>query len=298
MMMKLLFTRILLFCGLVVSAGFCQAQSLNHYPAGVEGIKGSSLPPPGFYFRDYNYIYFSDYLKGGGPPSFDLFANVQAPRLILITKQKLLGGNYGMDVLVPFAYQDLDVTGFRGSKTGLADIFVEPITLSWHQKQFDAAFGYGFWAPTGDFKTTDPVAPGKGFYTHMLTGGITVYPDKEKTWSFSALSRYEISQEKKQTKMTPGQYYTIEWGLAKSITKTIETGLVGYVQTQTTKATGLSALGTKDGVAGVGPELTLAIPKLGVATSFRYLRETGARNRTEGNTFNITITRRLGNAPF
>jgi hypothetical protein len=294
MMMKSLCVRILLFCSLVVGAGICQAQSLNHYPAGVEGIKGSSLPPPGFYLRDYNYIYFSDYLKGGGPPSFDIFVNVQAPRLIWITPKKLMGGYYGMDVLVPFAYQDLDMTGFRGSDFGLGDIFVEPITLSWHAKQYDVSFGYGFWAPTGDYTATNPVSPGKGFLTHMLTGGITVYTDAEKTWSLSALSRYEISQENDQTKITPGHYYTIEWGLAKSITKTIEAGLVGYVQTQTTKASGLSALGSKDGVVGVGPELNLAIPKLGVSTSFRYLRETGARNRTEGNAFNITITRRLG----
>ncbi len=57
--------------------GLVYAQT--HYPAGVEGIKGSSLPPPGVYFRDYNYIYFADQFTEG-PPSFDLFANVQAPR--------------------------------------------------------------------------------------------------------------------------------------------------------------------------------------------------------------------------
>src|SRR5512135_3445666 len=107
--MKPLRRNIVLFFGLMAITGFIQAQT--HYPAGVEGIKGSSLPPPGVYFRDYNYIYFSDQFTEG-PPRFDLFANVQAPRLIWITGEKLLGGYYGMDVIVPVAFQDLDMTGF------------------------------------------------------------------------------------------------------------------------------------------------------------------------------------------
>jgi len=296
--MKLLFTRILLFCSLLVTAGlFCQAQ--NHYPAGVEGIKGASLPPPGFWFRDYNYIYFSDYSKPvqTAPKSFDLFANVQAPRLVWITNQKLLGGNFGMDVIVPFVYQDLDVTGFRGNDFSLGDIFVEPITLSWHLKErFDLAFGYGLWLPTGDYNKTDPISPGKGFLTYMLTGGLTVFTDEEKTWSMSALGRYEISHEQNQTTITPGHYFTIEYGLAKTIKKTIEAGLVGYVQAQTTASSNTKK--SKDSVVAVGPEVTYAIPKLGMGASFRYLYEMGAKNRTEGQAFNITITKNLCRSPL
>jgi hypothetical protein len=295
-MMKLLFTRILLFCSLVVAAGlFCQAQ--DHYPAGVEGIKGASLPPPGIYLRDYNYIYFSDYMKPEQKPrkSFDIFSNVQAPRLVWITNQKILGGNYGMDVLVPLVYQDLDMTGFRGNDFSLGDIFVEPMTLSWRLgERFDLSFGYGLWVPTGDYSPTDPVSPGKGFITHMLTGGLTVYTDEEKTWSMSALGRYEISLEQDKTKTTPGHYFTIEYGLAKTIKKTLEAGLVGYIQAQTTAASSKP----KDSVVAVGPEITYALPKLGMGASFRYLYEMGAKNRTEGQAFNITITKNLCRSPL
>jgi len=295
--MKSLFAYAALLFGLIAGTSLVQAQT-THYPAGVEGIKGSSLPPPGFYLRDYNYIYFSDNFKEG-PPAFDLFANVQAPRLIWITGQKLLGGYYGMDVIVPFAYQDLSITGFQGNDFSLADIFVEPITLSWHTKQYDFSFGYGFWAPSGDFSAMDPVSPGKGFWTQMLTGGITYYPDKEKTWSISALNRYEINQKRSDTGLTPGQYWTLEWGLAKSLSKTIDFGLAGYYQAQTTrsKVNGVSSLGEKDHVVGIGPEITFVIPKVGLSTSIRYLRETGAQARPEGNTINIILTKRLGPSP-
>lgn len=279
-----------LFCGLILSAGLLQAQT--HYPAGVEGIKGPSLPPPGVYIRDYNYIYFADELAiQDQPPSFDVFANIQAPRLIWITPMKILGGFYGLDIIVPFAYQDLDMTGFSGSDFSLADIFTEQ-TLSWHGQQYDASFGYGFWLPTGDYNLKDPVSPGKGFLTQMLTAGVTYFPDKAKTWSLAALNRYEINHERRGG-MKPGQYWTLEWGVGKSLTKTVEIGATGYFQVQTTNASGPGASNEKDHVAAVGPEITLVCPKLGLSTSIRYLRETSAHNRTEGNVINLTFTRRF-----
>jgi hypothetical protein len=291
--MKSWITGILLLCGLLAGAGFVHAQTDSHYPAGVEGIKGASLPPPGFYVRDYNYMYIANSFPDG-PPNFSLFANVQTPRLIWITGQKILGGYYGMDVIVPLVYQDLEAGGFKGSDFRLGDVFVEPITLSWHARQADFSFGYGIWTPSGDFKTTDPLSPGKGFLTHMLTGGVTFYPDKDKTWSFSALSRYEISTERKQTRITPGQYYTLEYGLGKSLSKTVEIGIVGYYQAQVNRASGPNASKAKDSVTAIGPEITFVCPKLGLSTSIRYLREAGASNRPEGNVLNLIFTKRLG----
>ena len=287
--MKFRMTLVALFCGLILGAGIIQAQT--HYPAGVEGIKGPSLPPPGVYIRDYNYMYFADKFEVG-PPSFDIFANVQAPRLIWITPGKILGGYYGMDIIIPFAYQNLDMTGFSGSDLGFADVFIEPITLSWHGKQYDASFGYGIWTPTGDFKTTDPISPGKGFLTQMLTAGVTYYPDQNKTWSLAALNRYEFNSGRNDG-MTPGQYWTLEWGIGKSLTKTVEVGAAGYFQAQTTLASGPGAAPGKARVAGIGPEITLVCPKLGLSTSIRYLREAGAHNQPEGNTINFTFTRRF-----
>jgi hypothetical protein len=288
--MKVMSATMLFFCALLICTSLVQAQT-THYPAGVEGIKGASLPPPGLYIRDYNYTYFSNNFTKGGPPSFDLLANVQAPRLVFITTKKVLGGYYGADFIVPLVYQDLDMTGFRGSDFSLGDIFVEPITLSWHLKQADFSLGYGFWAPSGDYSSQDPVSPGKGFWTHMLTGGVTLYPDKEKTWSFSALNRYEFNQEMNDSTFTPGQYWTLEWGLAKSASKTVDLGFVGYFQQQTTLETGAGASKLKDHVVGLGPEIAFVIPKLGLSTSIRYFRETGADQRPQGNVINVIFTK-------
>jgi len=280
----------LLLAGLIALPGIAQAQT--HYSPGVEGIKAASLPPPGLYLRDYNYFYWSDDLKGG-PPDFKLFAYVQAPRLIYITDFKILGGFYGADVLVPFPYQDLTAGGFSGSKFGLGDIFVEPITLSWHPKQFDFSVGYGFWAPSGDYDPNNPVSPGKGFWTQMLTAGATWYPDEEKTWSLSLLNRYEFNQESQDFDATLGQFLTMEWGIAKTFRKTIDVGLVGYYQLQTTDSCGSQASSAKPWVVGLGPEINMVCPKLGLITSIRYVYEIEAHDRPRGSTVNITFTKRF-----
>jgi hypothetical protein len=47
-------TRTLITASLLAVPGLLQAQPTAHYVPGVAGIQGASLPPPGFYVRDYN----------------------------------------------------------------------------------------------------------------------------------------------------------------------------------------------------------------------------------------------------
>ncbi|MBI4660848.1 MAG: transporter [Verrucomicrobia bacterium] len=290
--LQLTSTAALLFaCALTFSA---PALAQNHYPAGVEGIKAGSLPPPGIYLRDYNLVYFADQLKGG-PPNFDLLAYVNAPRAIWITDWKILGGYYGMDVLLPFVHTDLTAGGYKDDAFEVGDIHVEPLTLSWHPKQFDFAVGYAFWAPTGDFDANRPVKPGKGFWSNMFTGGATWYPDQEKTWAFSLLNRYELHTENDDLKITPGDTYTLEWGLSKALTKTMELGVVGYYQQQIDDDRGPGVTydpSLHERIAGVGPEISLVCPKLMLFTSVRYAKEFASKARPEGHTVTVTFTKR------
>ncbi len=272
----------------------------GHYPAGAEGIKGSSLPPPGVYLRDYNFFYFANEYPTGPFSDFNALAYVQAPRLIWITDYKILGGNYGMDVIVPFSYTDVQfkVPGYRQQTDtfGMGDIQLEPITLSWHQKNYDLALGYAIWAPSGNFRATDPSQPGKGYWSHMFTAGVTWYFDQQKTWALSLLNRYEIHHENDDVKVTPGHTYTLEWGLSKSLSKTVDVGLVGYYQQQVTDDYGIGASYDRsrhDHVVAFGPEVLMFCPKTGIFASLRYNYEVDARDRPQGHTFTITLTKRL-----
>jgi hypothetical protein len=200
-----------------------------------------------------------------------------------------------VDALLPLQYTSLkaDLPGpFDESTFGVGDLFAE-VTLSWHKPQADYAVAYGVWAPTGDSSLTDPTRAGQGYWTHMLTAGATWYPDQDKQWSVSLLNRYEFNHEKDDTSITPGQAWTLEWGLGRALNKTTDVGVVGYFQFQTTRDSGTGAGSDKDQVIAVGPEISTVCPATGLMVSLRYLREVSAENRLQGNTIALTLTKRF-----
>jgi hypothetical protein len=268
--------------------------SAQHYPVGSEGIKAATLPPPGFYLRDYNQFYTADHFRGG-PPGFEVNAYAQVLRGIYITDYEILGAKYGADVVLPFVYTDFKMTGLRNRAFGLGDLNFEPLLLSWNREKYDAAFGYSVWAPSGEFDLTRPAKPGKGYWSQMLTLGGTYYMDQEKTWAVSALNRYEFHHRNKDVQTTAGDTYSLEFGLSKSLRKTIDVGLVGYYQQQVTVDSGPGAVLPKvrDHVIALGPEISAVCTKLGVIGSLRYLKEFDANNRSEGQMVTLTLTKRF-----
>lgn len=267
----------------------------GHYVPGVEGIKGATLPPPGFYIRNYNVFYYANRLNDGGrdrvPGDFRAFVYANLMRGIWITDWTFLGGNVGMDAILPIVYTDLTFPdGSKDSKLGVGDIFFEPITLSWHQDRYSAAFGYSFFAPTGSSKP-GTARPGKGFWTHMLTGGVTLHLDEEKTWSLSLLNRYEFNTREDESNIRPGQVWTLEYGLGKTLTPTIEAGLSGYCQIQTTRDSGTGASNVKDQIFAAGPEIVMFCPRLTLFASLRYAFEFRAKDRPQGHTTTLTLTK-------
>jgi hypothetical protein len=278
-----------------------QAQPSAHYVPGVEGIKAATLPPPGFYVRDYNYFYWANQLNdshGSRNPraeNFSGFIYANTIRAIWITDFQLLGGYYGMDALIPLVDKEVSVGRAHACNFDAGDICLEPATFSWHGKQYDAAVGYAIWIPTapaGSINGLPNMNAGNGYWTHMLTLGGTLYFDKDKTWSFSVLNRYEINTESRDTLSIPGQVLTMEGGFAKALSKIVEVGVVGYYQQQTTRdSDGSSA--DRDRVFGLGPEVSVTIPDCMTFVSLRYLCEFEAQSRMQGNTIALTLTKRF-----
>jgi hypothetical protein len=281
-------------CAVFAGASSAQAQAVvaGHYPAGAEGIKGASLPPAGLYVRDYN-IFYSSHTYEDGPSDFDIFAYVNAPRLIWMTNQEILGARYGMDALITYGYMDWGVGSMRDDYAGLGDIQLEPLLLAWQFQQFDLAAGYALWLPTGDYETTRPDLIAKGFWSHMLTLGGTWYADKEKTWAVSLLNRYEFCHEQEKTHIDPGQVFTTECGVSKSLRPGLDVGLIGYYQQQVTEDSGKTASDKLDRKLGVGPEISAFWPKIGLFTSIRYAYEFAAVERPEGHLLSLTLTKPL-----
>jgi hypothetical protein len=287
---------------LVALPSLLLAQPAAHYVPGVEGIKGPSLPPPGIYLRDYNVVYDAGRLNNANgheiaqaDPDAFIYANVV--RLIWITNQTFLGGRVGADAVQPFQYTSLKINtpggGRYNDKTwGVGDFFAEG-TLSWHPQQFDFAVGYGLWMPTGHSAAGLTTRAGLGFWTHMMTAGVTWYPDLEKAWAVSLLNRYEINQRDRDTDITTGQVYSLDWAVSREVAKTVEAGVVGYYQAQVTDDRGTGAESGLNRVAGVGPEVGISFPKLMLSCSLRYVEEFHADSRLQGRTFGLILTKRF-----
>jgi hypothetical protein len=301
--MKIRIQLLVLAVSLAALPGVLPAQPSAHYAPGVEGIKGASLPPPGVYFRDYSYFYWADQLNDAsgnkfGPANLDVFTYVNLPRLMWITDTKFLGGYLGVDGFLPFVYQKASANpGFSDSTTGVGDFFAEG-TLSWHIQQFDFALGSGVDAPTGNSPSSPgpSTQPGLGYWTFMQTAGATWYVDEAKTWAVSALNRLEFNTEQRDTGITYGDAYTLEWGVSKSVCKEADLGIVGYYQRQLTGNSGAPSTPPVSGlnrVAAVGPEATMAFPKQMVFVSLRYNYEFMAHSRAQGNNVTLTLTKRF-----
>lgn len=271
----------------------------SHYTNGVEGIKGGSVPPPGFYYKMYNVYYSADELKGpdGNEQNFGFDVDVAAVanRFIWVTDKKFLGADVFMDATIPLVYTDISITaaGVADDEFGLGDLCIEPIGLAWHGPRFDAAVSLAAYLPTGSYDPLQAASPGKGFYTGMATLGGTLYLDHAKTWSLSILSRYEIHSDQDDRDFTPGDDFHFEWGMGKAFAKTWEAGIAGYCQWQVTDDSGVDATttGDHDQIYGAGPEISVFIPKFKMFLSLRSLFEFEAEDRSEGNTTVLTLTK-------
>ncbi|MDY0226766.1 MAG: transporter [Desulfomicrobium apsheronum] len=281
-----------------VMMGSAALAGSGHYVSGVEGIKAATLPPEGIYWRMYNVLYTADDLrdKNGKEVDVDFDVNVYAlvNRLIYSSGVEILGGNLVADIVVPLVYTDISMkaggmTLFDDNEFGLGDILIEPAVLAWHGPRWDAALGIGVYLPTGDFDADEPASPGKGFWTGMLTAGATFYFDEAKTWSISALSRYEIHSEQEDTDVTYGNDFHFEWGLGKTLAKTWDVGLAGYCRWQLTDDSGPGTTNDREEAYAIGPEVSVFVPDWGLGVSLRSLWEFENKVNSQGNVTTLMI---------
>ncbi len=300
---------VVIFCALaiaVVSSGTAVAGVTGHYVNGVEGLKAATVPPPGFYYRLYNVFYNADELTGPSgdksPVDFDLSVYAMVNRFIWMTHTKILGADFGADIIIPFIYTDIEMKGLppgppfvvEDDQFGLGDMAIEPIVLSWHAPRHDASFGVAFYTPTGEYDKDEPASPGLDMWTAMFTLGGTYYLDAEKTWSASILARYEMHTEKDEIDVEPGDDFHFEWGLGKTLAKIWDVGLTGYCQWQVTDDSGSGVTWNKsdhDRVYAVGPEVSVFVPPIKSILSLRSQWEFDAKDRPEGNCTSLTLTK-------
>lgn len=289
---------LLTLCGIAQTAGAAG----KGYTAGSEGVLAASVPPPGFHWRAYNILYDADTLKDDSGDKinngFDLGVFAQAHRFINITDTKILGADYGFSVLIPVVATDFEIgaIGFKDSKIGLGDLYIEPLILGWHAPRYDIALGLGFNLPTGEFDETEPASPGTGYWSTMFTLGATYFFDDKRTLSGSILTRTLYYGEQEDTDLEPGTEFIADFGVGKEFPMAkgllVRPGICGYGIWQLSEDDGPGVTDDKGTLYALGAEVNLFwLPPSLFQVNLRSLFEVGAEDETEGIKTVLTVTK-------
>lgn len=274
------------------------AQAGGHYVPGVEGVMAASVPPPGMYYLGYLVNYSIDELRAPGSDTVPLSntgtVSALANRLVYITNTQFLGAHYGVEAIVPVLRKSLNFNapGISESNSGVGDIYIGPLVLGWHGANWDAVAAAGLWL---DNASSDaPSKPGNGYKSTMLTGGATYYFDAAKTWTGSALVRYEMNSSQANG-IKPGNQVSLEWGFGKSIGP-VQVGLVGYDQWQTSDDSGTGAAAGQAERHAIGVEVVYPLMKeagvmLKAAYYDEYSAKGGAGAQAKGSTLRFTFVK-------
>lgn len=290
--------RLLIISGILGLAAYAApGYAVNgHYVGGIEGIKGAAVPPEGLYYRGYLVHYdidsFEDPEGNSVPGDNGGSVTALANRFIWITDKKFLGADYGVEAIVTGQRNDFDFKGlgFDETETGIGDVFLGPVILAWHGEQWDSVFAAGHWFDTADYSATEPASIGKGFGTTMLTLGGTWHVDRARTWSVSALSRYEIKTEQDDTGVTPGDSWIVEWAISHQLSPGLEVALAGYDGWQLESDSG-AAGDAKVEQHAIGAEVGIGLPGIGAMLNGAVYTEYSNQNRPEGNLFRLSLTK-------
>jgi len=258
--------------------------------AGAEGFLAGALPPPGTYGLIYATHYQASRYNGGDGnaaiPGFKVSANVLVGRLVHMTGSSWLGGQLGVYGVLPLVDLKVDAAGASDSRTGPGDVEAAPL-LAWHGPQWHTAAALALVLPTGTYDAARMANPGNHITTlrpvfvasYLTEGGLDL----------STKISYSIHRENSATHYRSGQYLHADFNAGLRLAPAWQAGLQGYLIRQTTDDTQngatVGANGNRSRVFALGPGLRCQTSPTAPSVEARLLKESGARNHTEGTAF-------------
>jgi len=179
---------------------------------------------------------------------------------------------------------------------GLADSYFQLLILGWQLQRADVKAAYGFLAPTGRFEAGANDNVGNGYWTHCFSAGQTFYLAKNKATALSAFQLYEFHTTQEGTDLHPGQTLSLDYSLTHTLPlradMSLQLGLVGYNQWQTTDKSGPGVTPAQAAahyhVNAIGLGFNVLLPARKVSVGTRYFDEFGGRSTYQGYSFQIT----------
>jgi len=262
-------------------------------------------PGPGFTYSNQLLFYSRDEVKdqkgntlpitGGNSVLMDMNS------LIWVSTQEFLGGaRYSAFATLPFASNDLtsDIHGNISGGSGFADSYYVPFVLGWNKERVGIRALYGFLAPTGRFAAGANNNVGSGYWTNALSSGQTFYLTNGKSWALSAYEMYEFHTTQEGTRTHPGQTFDLDYSLTRTFavakSTSLQIGVAGYEQRQTTATTG-PAITTEEtteryAVNALGAASNVTFAKRKVNLGLKFFEEFANRSTFQGYSLQVSVS--------
>ncbi|MBP7052221.1 MAG: transporter [Phycisphaerae bacterium] len=250
-------------------------------------VDGGPPAGPGLYFAEYLMYWTADDLPGIDSPEDDFEAVGSLSQFLYQSNTSvLLGGKWGLDVIVPVASFETDPVT---NNDGIGDLLVGPY-LQWdpvmgangpvfmHRIEFQMIF------PTGSYDEDRNVNPSSNFFSFdpYWAGTLFFAP----RWSVSWRLHYLWNDENDDTKIQPGQAVHANFACSyEAIPKQLRVGVNGYFFEQVTD-TELDGddFDDDESVFAVGPGVLYSFSQ-DTHLFFNAYFETSADDRPEGEKF-------------
>lgn len=251
------------------------------------------------------------------------------PRLTYISSHRLLGAHVGVTAMLPVVkrkatfqlspatplnpltppatvalinggYNTVENSGLNGSETGIADLEVSPV-MHWeigdHQS---VTFAPTIVMPLGDFKADQRVNTGFGdYYTFRPSVQYAFIGDG---WDLGGRAVMSFNTRNKDTEYRTGNIFNFDWQAMAFVSEDIRVGVQGYfvrqLQNDSSRnadvQTAINAQGgSKASVNAIGPAVAWLMNGGEMLIEGKFIKEFGAKNRTEGQAFWLTISKPL-----
>lgn len=295
------------------------AQQKGQYAPGQFGLNGGVVPDAGLTYANLAMNYSAGRLNNQFDKAFPNITGtygfwVDENIFWFTARHKILGGYYSPYAIVSWANGSL-VADFSptnglnlnavGGGSGLADTWIEPVNFGWHFDRADFQAGYGFVAPTGRFTAGASNNVGSGYWGNDVNGGVTGYITQNKGTSANLYVDWEDHGKKSGTNLTPGQAFTMEWGLGQALplkkdeSLIAQLGFVGYDQWQVSNNGGTLPVGPGTipaslvpfySVHAYGIQTNIIAPEPNLLGFFKYYWEYSADARVLGRTIAFGFT--------
>jgi hypothetical protein len=299
------------------------------YLLGAKTAMAGYVPPPGTYVTDINYYYAGDagseaargiaLRRTGAQLDVDLDievdanAYINAPIATWIAPNKVLGGNWGLGVMVPVGFKKVDVGidafaqvtlpdgtvieanrsfDFEDDSTKFGDPLLNAL-IGWHQGNWHWTVGALLNIPIGPWENSSITNLSFNHWALDTTAAVT-WLDPARGHEISVAAGFTFNWENPDTDYKTGTEFHVEWALIQHISKTFTLGVAGYHYQQVTGDSGAGAtLGDFEGrITAIGPVMTYTFEcgKIPVTTQLEWMHEFGAENRAEGDMGLVTIS--------